>query len=123
MEEQEQRLRFASDILFALKTSGCSQRSISAYLHVSHATLSNWRCAKQDLSRKVGVPSDDQLARLVALWRCHLAEVLSHALVCYDYGGPERRESALMLHAIGSLLREYKQYFAMRQETFKGCIS
>jgi hypothetical protein len=113
--ERERRLHSASGLLFALRVCGCSQRLVAAYLKVSHSTLSHWKGASEDKTRKVGVPSEEQLAKLVGLLRYQLIEDLGHAFGGYDDCGGTRREGALLLHALGSVLREATEYYELRK--------
>ncbi len=113
-EERQQRLREVADLLTTLKACGCPQRLIGAFLRVSHASLSHWRRACEDPTRKVGVPSDEQLARLIALCQYQLGESLNRMHGFCDTAGPARRSSALMYYAIGALLKNHTRYHELR---------
>lgn len=113
--ERESRLNSAFELLLALKRCGCSQRFVASYLRVSHSTLSLWKRAKEDPTRKYGVPTQEQLDRLVGLLRYQLHQNLGIAITCYDDCGKARREGVLLLHAYGSVLKEAAQWHAQRQ--------
>lgn len=113
--ERESRLNSAFELLLALKRCGCPQRLVAAYLRVSHSTLSLWKRAKEDPARKYGVPTQEQLDRLVGLLRYQLHQNLGVAITCYDGCGKARREGVLLLHAFGSVLKEATQWHAHRQ--------
>jgi hypothetical protein len=104
--EREQRLATASGLLHALKQSGCSQRFVAAYLRVSHGALSHWKAAREDKTRRVGVPTDEQLTRLVGLLRYQLKQNLDIALTCIEEDLGRRRERILLLQSLGPVLEQ-----------------
>jgi predicted transcriptional regulator len=80
--DRSERLDAAAELIFVLRSCGCTQQFIAANLGISHAKLSRWNRTVEDSSRKSGVPSKEQLVKLVALVQHQLSANLSDAFDC-----------------------------------------
>lgn len=105
MDDREGRLQSAAELLLALRNCGMTQRFIAAYLRVSHSKLARWNRGHLDPKCKLGVPTDEQLRRLVALLQFQLADNFRTALMSY-WECQFRPEGALLWFAIDSVLQE-----------------
>lgn len=110
--ERNQRLQSGGDLLELLKLSGFSHLETARYLGKSNSTVCHWRQAREDPTRKVGVPSDEQLAQLAGLLQHH-HENLVRSTFRYCDEWDIRPEAELLLLAevavLEDLLREGKQ--------------
>lgn len=110
--ERNQRLQSGGDLLELLKHSGFSHLETARYLGKSNSTVCHWRQAHADPRRKVGVPSDEQLAQLAGLLQHH-HEHLVRSTFRYCDEWDIRPEAELLLLAevavLEELLREGKQ--------------
>jgi transcriptional regulator with XRE-family HTH domain len=77
-----ERLDAAAELIFVLRSCGCTQQFIAAYLGIGHSKLSRWNRTVEDSSRKSGVPSTEQLRKLATLVQRQLSDNLTDAFEC-----------------------------------------
>lgn len=102
--EREQRIMTAALLLAVLKQNGAAYRFIAQYLKVNPTVLAHWKAIGQDEKRKIGPPTDEQLARLVGLLRFQIEQNM-HAMVSFLYEENIRsRERVLALYALEPIM-------------------
>lgn len=98
--DRQARLMTAAMLLVVLKQNGLAARSAAEFLGLSPATMSCWAAMREGQERAVGVPTDEHLAKLVALLRYQVEQNL-YAISSLIHSSDVREiEKILLLKAV-----------------------